>query len=103
MTWVPSAVQRGLREVADRGLVHPAEQSGCRAPLPGFSTASPLHYEWKKRGNACFSARKVSKVLHMHSHNQADARTHTHTHRAHHTYPPVFVSRHPFFLNASLL
>lgn len=29
--------------------------------------------------------------------------THIHTCTVHHTYPPVFVSRHPFFLNASLL
>lgn len=88
MTWGSTAVQRGLREVADCGLVHlqqtihPSwEEGSCGAPFPGFSTAlSAVTYEWKKHGNVPFTGCKVSEVLYMHSHRQADGHTHTHTH-----------------------
>ena len=47
-----------------------------------------------------FTGCKVSEALYIHTHTHIHTLTYTHVQ---HTYPPVFVSRHPFFLNASLL
>lgn len=84
MTWGSTAVQRGLREVADCGLVHlqqtvhPSREEGSRrAPFPGFFH-SVVGTEWKKHGNVSFTGCKVSEVLYMLSHRQADGHTHTH-------------------------
>jgi len=82
---------------------HPCEERGRRlqGSVPRIFHSilgSCVAYEWEKHGNVSFTSCKVSDVLYMHLHRQADGHTHTHTHTrtVHHTYPPVFVSRHPF-------
>lgn len=104
MTWGSTAVQRGLREVTDWSLVHlqqtiyPSwEEGGCRALFPDF----PQHCRQSLMNgrNTEMSFTGLRSI--MYAFTQTSRWTHTHT--VHHMYPPVFVSRHPFFLNAPLL